>query len=101
MDGLLTLEITDLKMYEKKAGLLKALAHPYRLCIVKGLMENSCCVSKIQKCLNLPQSTISTHLSRLKSCGIIEGIRSGTEICYKIINDDVEKIIDALFPRQF
>lgn len=87
----------DLKAYEQKAEKLKAISHPHRLCIIKGLMENSCNVTKIQECLNLPQSTVSQHLSRLKAAGIIEGTRSGLEICYRVIDEDTIEIVKKLF----
>ncbi|WHH57454.1 metalloregulator ArsR/SmtB family transcription factor [Petroclostridium sp. X23] len=85
------------KDYNGKSEILKALAHPVRLCIVKGLIENQCNVTKMQECLNLPQSTISQHLGKLKAAGIIEGERNGLEICYKVINEDVRKIMKVLF----
>lgn len=87
----------DLKEYEEKAEKLKALAHPHRLCIVKGLMENKCNVSKIQECLNLPQSTVSQHLAKLKAAGIIKGSRKGPEICYSVVDEETMGIIKAIF----
>jgi len=53
--------------YEKKAELLKALAHPIRLCIVKGLLVQKCNVKHMQDCLGASQSVISQHLSKLKA----------------------------------
>lgn len=87
----------NLVEYEKKADKLKALAHPYRLCIVEGLMKNSCNVTKIQECLGIPQSTVSQHLAKLKSAGIIAGQRDRLEICYRVIDEDVKNIIKTLF----
>lgn len=87
----------DFKIYDEKAEKLKALAHPHRLCIVKGLMNNSCNVTKIQECLELPQSTVSQHIAKLKAAGIIEGTRNGLEICYKVVDKDVINIIKQLF----
>lgn len=87
----------DMKKYEKMADKLKSIAHPQRLCIVKGLMENSCNVTKIQECLAAPQSTVSQHLAKLKSAGIIEGKRNGLEICYRVIDKDVMAIIKELY----
>ncbi|WP_094549388.1 ArsR/SmtB family transcription factor [Petroclostridium xylanilyticum] len=87
----------NIKDYDQKSEILKALAHPVRLCIVKGLIENQCNVTHMQECLNLPQSTVSQHLSKLKAAGIIEGDRNGLEICYKVVNEDVKKIIEVLF----
>lgn len=90
----------DLKIYEKKADKLKALAHPQRLCIIKGLMDGGCNVSKIQECLCLPQSTVSQHLSKLKAAGIIEGERNGLEICYRVVDEDVKGIIKILLDEE-
>ena len=86
----------DTTVFEEKAEMLKAIAHPYRLCIIKGLMENSCNVSKIQECLKLPQSTVSQHLSKLKSVGIVKGERKGLEICYSIVDEDVKAIVSII-----
>ncbi len=87
----------DIKKYEDTAEILKAIAHPVRLCIVKGLMDKKCNVSHMQECLELPQSTVSQHLSILRSKGIIKGERNGLEITYSVVNEDVRKIINVLF----
>lgn len=86
----------DIKVFEEKVDKLKAISHPYRLCIIKGLMENSCNVTKIQECLKLPQSTVSQHLSKLKSAGIVKGVRSGLEICYSVVDEDVKAIVNII-----
>lgn len=84
--------------YEKKAEILKAIAHPVRLCIVNGLLqEGGCNVSKMQNCLDVPQSTISQHLAKLKAAGIIEGKRQGVEIYYHVVDEEVKKIVKVLF----
>jgi len=87
----------DTRKYEGTADMLKAIAHPVRLCIIKGLMDKKCNVSHMQECLELPQSTVSQHLSILRSKGIIKGERNGLEIMYSVVNEDVKKIINALF----
>ena len=90
--------MSDDSKFIQKSELLKALAHPTRLCIVKGLIEKESNVTNIQECLDLPQSTTSQHLCKLKAAGIIRGERNGLEISYQIINEDVKKIIKILFP---
>lgn len=87
----------DLKKYDDKAEKLKALAHPQRLCIVKGLIENQCNVTKIQECLGIPQSTVSQHLAKLKSAGIIDGKRNGLEICYSVVDQEVIELVRLMF----
>lgn len=88
----------DADLFDSYANLLKALAHPVRLCIVKGLLSNKGCnVTSIYSCLNMPQSTISQHLAKLKSAGIIAGERHGLEITYRVIHPKVPSLITALF----
>lgn len=87
----------NIKQYEEKSEKLKALAHPHRLCIIKGLMENKCNVTKMQECLSLPQSTVSQHLAKLKAAGIIEGHRSGLEICYSVVDEEIVDLIKLMF----
>ncbi|WFD09858.1 ArsR/SmtB family transcription factor [Tepidibacter hydrothermalis] len=89
---------TNPQLFDEYSELLKALAHPVRLCIAKGLLDaGSSNVSNMQNCLDMPQSTISQHVSKLKSAGIIKGERNGLEIIYSVSNDKVKDIIKALF----
>jgi ArsR family transcriptional regulator len=82
--------------YEPASEKLKALANPTRLQIVIGLIENECNVSEIQRKLNVSQSTVSQHLRILRDRDIIKGERRGTEICYKVIDTCVRKIVKCL-----
>ena len=71
---------------------------PIRLCIVKGLMTNEGCnVSKMQDSLDIPQSTLSQHLAKLRNLGILEGERNGVEVNYYVVSVDAKSIIEALF----
>lgn len=80
------------------AEMLKALAHPTRLCIVKNLIKKGgCTVSYMQSCTGQPQSTLSQHISKLRSLKIISGTRSGKEIKYEVTNDLVKSIINVLY----
>ncbi|BEP29449.1 metalloregulator ArsR/SmtB family transcription factor [Helicovermis profundi] len=82
---------------EKRAELLKAIAHPIRLCILDCLInQKKCNVTRMMKVLGKPQSTISQHLAKLRMNGIVEGKRKGLEVTYKILDDDVVKIVKLL-----
>lgn len=88
----------DYNQFNETAEMLKTIAHPVRLCIIKGLLENGeCNVSHMQSCLRTPQSTISQHLQKLRTAGIIEGRRNGLEIYYQVCDDKVKAIIEVLF----
>jgi len=87
----------NFKDFNDIAELLKVIAHPVRLCIINGLInKGKCNVGYMQNCLELPQSTISTHLSKLRAYGVIEGERNGLEINYKIKDERVIKLVNDL-----
>jgi ArsR family transcriptional regulator len=91
----------ELEKIKEKANILKAMAHPIRLCIIKGLLEEEGCnVSRMQGCLDIPQSTLSQHLIKLKDLGILKGVRDGLNINYYVINQDARRIIAALFEEK-
>ena len=83
--------------FNEATEILKVLAHPVRLCIVRGLIEKgNCNVSHMQDCLQTPQSTISQHLQKLRSAGIVSGNRNGVEIQYSICDERVKSIVKAI-----
>ncbi|NWL90160.1 MULTISPECIES: ArsR/SmtB family transcription factor [unclassified Paenibacillus] len=91
----------NFKANNQAAEILKALAHPVRLCIIRGLMDKQRCnVSYMQECLDLPQSTVSQHLQKLRSAGIVEAERNGLEIHYRIVDEKIRKLITALFEEE-
>lgn len=88
----------EFNKYNEIAEILKVLAHPVRLCIVRGLLKTGTCnVSHMQCCLEIPQSTLSQHLQKLRMAVIIEGTRNGLEINYKVCSPTVIKLIEVLF----
>ena len=91
----------DLEVYERKSELLKVLAHPIRLCIVKGLLEHeNCNVTYMKDCLQASQSTISQHLAKLKAANIVKCVRNGNEIYYQLNSRRLELIIKDLFEEK-
>lgn len=91
----------NLNVLEKESDLLKALAHPIRLAIVKGLIkEEGCNVSEMQGCLNIPQSTLSQHLAKLRKSGILSSKKNGLQRNYYVIDDQVKKIVKILSDLQ-
>lgn len=89
------------KLLEEKADLLKAIAHPVRLCILTKLIyDGSSNVSNLQHCLDVPQSTVSQHLAKLRDNGVLKKTRKGLEINYRIENEDIKKIIEILLENQ-
>jgi len=87
----------DLERFEQKADILKAIAHPVRLCILCGLAKTGPSnVGRMQTCLEIPQATVSQHLAKMKAVGIIRGKRKGTQVIYSLTNvGDVDKLVSS------
>ena len=84
--------------YEGRAALLKALAHPLRLRIVRGLLKCGCRnVGCMEANTGQSQSCISQHLMRLKAAGIVKAARSGNEVYYEVSDPQTAAVIAALF----
>lgn len=83
--------------FEEIAEQLKMMAHPVRLCIIRGLLEKPLCnVTEMQECLQIPQSSLSTHLQKLRSASILRGKRHGHEVVYEVIHPMAIEMMKAL-----
>ena len=71
-------------MVEEKTKIFKALSDPNRLRILKMLQTKSLCVCEITDVLRLATSTVSKHLSILKSTGFIIETKDGKWVNYLI-----------------
>lgn len=70
---------------ERHAEQLSALGHPARLSILRYVVqagEDGAAAGDIQSHLDIPPSTLSHHLERLASTGLLKSRRSGTFIYY-------------------
>ena len=70
--------------YEAQAKIIKALSHPTRLFIVEELKRQERCVNELTEMVGADVSTISKHLSVLKSAGIVQIDKRGTQIFYQL-----------------
>ncbi len=79
--------------YEAAADLLRALAHPTRLQILRILAEEDQCVKSIWERLGLNQANVSQHLILMKHRGILKSERKGGRMCYAIKDKRVVPIL--------
>ncbi|MFA7017561.1 MAG: metalloregulator ArsR/SmtB family transcription factor [Sphaerochaetaceae bacterium] len=68
------------EQFEDMAKLFRVLGHPARLAMIEELSERSWCVCEIAAHLGLTNPTASKHLSLLKSVGVIEMQKEGTQV---------------------
>ena len=72
------------KLYEARARVIKAMAHPTRLFIVEELSKGEHCVCDLTEMVKADISTVSKHLSILKNAGIIEDDKRGAQVFYAL-----------------
>ncbi len=81
------------------AKALKELGHPIRLTIFKRLIKSGfqgLAVGQLQKELNIPNSTLSHHISSLASAALITQRREGTTLYCVVEYDRFMQVINFL-----
>ena len=68
----------------KRVDVLKALAHPSRLLITEALMRGELCVCEIRDLVGDDVSTVSKHLSILRSAGVLYSEKRGLNVFYSL-----------------
>ncbi|HDR7588847.1 transcriptional regulator [Bacillus mycoides] len=90
------LESKKTNITEEDVEILKIMAHPIRLRIVNELSKhNTFNVSQLTKILQIPQSSVSQHLSKMKG-KVLKAERKGLEIYYSIRNNKATQIVGIL-----
>lgn len=72
------------KLFEKRAGIIKALAHPSRLMMVDELSRGERCVCELTELVGADISTVSKHLSVLTTAGIVDYRTEGVQHIYRL-----------------
>ncbi len=71
-------------LFETRAKIVKALAHPTRLFIASQLAHREQCVCELTQMVGVDISTISKHLAILKEANIVEDEKRGMQVCYRL-----------------
>jgi DNA-binding transcriptional ArsR family regulator len=72
------------KLLERRTQVMKALAHPSRLLMVDALSAGEQCVCDLQALVGADMSTVSKHLSLLRSAGIVLSEKRGQQVWYRL-----------------
>ena len=81
----------DTEIFERQARICKAFAHPGRLRILDLLGHGERGVSELQEALGISKSSISQHLSILKSAGVLSTRREGKQIYCSLAMPEVKQ----------
>jgi DNA-binding transcriptional ArsR family regulator len=87
----------NVERLEVAASMLKAMAHPMRIAILKHLEGGKrLTVTEIHELLKIEQSTTSHHLGILRDKGVLCSKREGKNTFYYLRYTVLSKIVDCL-----
>lgn len=75
-------------------AVFKALANEKRLRIVKALRKGELCACELETVLDAPQSTVATHLRKLRDVGIVRTRKDGKWTYYRIADTASLQLLD-------
>ena len=78
-------------LYEQVARIGKAVASPKRLELLELLCQSPKTVEALAQDANISVKLVSAHLKELKASRLVENVRQGKYMIYRIANDDVAR----------
>ncbi len=87
----------DTQRLEQVAEMLKAMAHPMRIAILKLLDgDKKLTVTEIHEVLGIEQSTTSHHLGILKNKGVLCSKREGKNTYYYLKSNILMQVVECI-----
>ena len=77
-----------------QAAVFKALGNENRLRVLEVLRDSECCGCELQVVLDAPQSTVATHLRKLKEADLVKSRKKGKWSYYRIADTAVFELLD-------
>ena len=72
------------RLYELKAEMIQAIAHPIRLAILEYLRDGEQCVCDIAAHVRAGRSNVSRHLAVMLRAGVLQCRREGLKALYSL-----------------
>ncbi len=86
---MLTRDVADDDLIDRKSRLLKALANETRLKMLRILSKGEMCVCELTVALDLTQPTASHHLNILENMRLIKDRKEGKWVLYSVANSEL------------
>lgn len=87
----------DAEKIGKMANILKTIAHPLRLSVIELLDgKGPLTVTELINELQVEQSLLSHHLTKMKDRGILSAEREGKNVRYELAEGELTHIFDCL-----
>ena len=85
------------KSADRASALMKTLGHRDRLMILCQLADGEKSVGQIADLLEISQSPLSQHLSRMRKEGLVDTRREAQTIYYSLKSGEASRIVEVLY----
>ena len=82
---------------DEASALMKILGHPGRLMILCYLNDGEKSVGELSELLDIPQSSLSQHLARMRAENLVATRRESQSIYYRLNGENVRRVIETLY----
>jgi ArsR family transcriptional regulator len=83
-------------MFEQFAVVAKALGHGNRLELLEHLAQSEHAVEDLAALSGLSLANTSQHLQRLRRAGLVRARKSGTQVIYRLADDEILALVGVL-----
>jgi len=84
------------RIYELKAEIIQAAAHPIRLAVIEFLSKGEQCVCDIVEHVGAQRSNVSRHLSVMVRAGVLESRKEGLKVIYSLQTPCILKFLSCV-----
>ncbi len=79
-----SVDATTKRLYELKAEIIQAAAHPIRLAVIDFLLDDEKCVCEIVEHVGAQRSNVSRHLAVMLKAGVLKCRKEGLKMMYSL-----------------
>jgi len=92
-------ELLGMEALGHAAICLRTVAHPHRLRMIQMLLGGNYTVGELAEACDIPPSSASEHLGKMRDRGLLVGNRQGRMIYYEIAEDGLGSIMQCIEKR--
>tara|TARA_B100001964_G_C14053941_1_gene518296 strand:- start:89 stop:400 length:312 start_codon:yes stop_codon:yes gene_type:complete len=93
------IELLNMEALGHAAACLRTIAHPHRIRMIQMLLGGTYTVGELAEACDIPPSSASEHLGKMRDRGLLIGNRNGRMIYYTIAEDGLQSIMDCIENR--
>jgi len=83
-------------LYERKAEIIRAAAHPIRLAVIEFLRDGEQCVCDIAEHVSAERSNVSRHLAVMVNAGVLGSRKDGLRVMYSLRTPCIVKFLGCV-----